>query len=218
MSKTRIVLVRHGESIVTVNRILGGPRTCSGFSELVKLQEARLRYRLAHTRELDVDILMSSGFPRARETAEIIAPALSSLPISIDTGFGEHDPGPECDGLTFDEFVRRHGTPNWAGDPNAVFFPGGETIAQFHRRVSEALNQVLRKHAGKSVLIACHGGVVDAILRTTMQTPPTGAFEVHTKNCSITELVEVRAGHFAIVRYNDHAHLHGLPSATNIAN
>jgi hypothetical protein len=53
------------------------------------------------------------------------------------------------------------------------------------------------------------------VLRTTMQTPPTGAFEVHTKNCSITELVEVRAGHFALMRYNDHAHLHGLPLATN---
>lgn len=215
MSKTRIVLVRHGESIVTVNRVLGGPRTCSGLSELGKLQAARLRDRLAQTRELDIDILMSSGYPRARETAEIIAPALSSLPINIDTGFGEHDPGPECDGLTFDEFVRRHGSPDWGADPHAEFFPGGETIAQFHSRVSGALNNLLRKHSGKTVLVACHGGVVDAVLRTVMQTPPTGAFEVHTKNCSITELVEVRAGHFAIMRYNDHAHLHGLPLATN---
>ena len=215
MSKTRIVLVRHGESIVTVNRVLGGPRTCSGLSELGKLQAARLRDRLAQTRELDIDILMSSGYPRARETAEIIAPALASLPTNIHTGVGEHDPGPECDGLTFDEFVRRHGSPDWGADPHAEFFPGGETIAQFHSRVSGALNNLLRKHSGKTVLVACHGGVVDAVLRTTMQTPPTGAFEVHTKNCSITELVEVRAGHFAIMRYNDHAHLHGLPLATN---
>jgi probable phosphoglycerate mutase len=81
--------------------------------------------------------------------------------------------------------------------------------------VSGALNNLLRKYSGMSVLVACHGGVVDAVLRLTMQTPPTGAFEVHTKNCSITELVEVRAGHFAIMRYNDHAHLHGLPLATN---
>ena len=217
MSKTRIVLVRHGESNVTVNRILGGPRTCNGLSELGKLQAARLRDRLAHTQELSIDVLMSSGFPRARETAEIIAPALSSLPINIDTGFGEHDPGPECDGLTFDEFVRRHGPPDWSADPNAVFFPGGETIAQFHARVSRSLDQLLRKYSGKSVLVACHGGVVDAVLRLTMRTPPTGAFEMHTKNCSITELVEVRAGHFALVRYNDHAHLHGLPAATNIS-
>ena len=200
---------------MTVNRVLGGARTGSGLSELGKLDAARLSDRLAQTRELDIDILMSSGYPRARETAEIIAPALSSLPINIDTGFGEHDPGPECDGLTFDEFVRRHGSPDWGADPHAEFFPGGETIAQFHLRVSGALNNLLRKHSGKTVLVACHGGVVDAVLRTTMQTPPTGAFEVHTKNCSITELVEVRAGHFALMRYNDHAHLHGLPLATN---
>ena len=127
MTKTRIVLIRHGESNVTVQRVLGGPRTCSGLSDLGKMQAERLRDRLANTRELQCDVLYSSGYPRARETAEIIAPALSSLAINIDTRFGEHDPGPECDGLTFAEFVRRHGSPDWGGDPHAEFFPGGET-------------------------------------------------------------------------------------------
>ena len=107
MTKTRIVLIRHGESNVTVQRVLGGPRTCSGLSDLGKMQAERLRDRLANTQELQCDVLYSSGYPRAKETAEIIAPALSSLAINIDTRFGEHDPGPECDGLTFAEFVRR---------------------------------------------------------------------------------------------------------------
>ena len=57
MSKTRIVLVRHGESNVTVQRVLGGPRTCSGLSDLGKLQAERLRDRLANTQELQCDVL-----------------------------------------------------------------------------------------------------------------------------------------------------------------
>jgi probable phosphoglycerate mutase len=87
-------------------------------SDLGKLQAERLRDRLANTQELQCDVLYSSGYPRAKETAEIIAPSLSGLSINIDTRFGEHDPGPECDGLTFAEFVRRHGSPDWGGDPS----------------------------------------------------------------------------------------------------
>lgn len=214
MSDTRIILVRHGESIVTVKRILGGPRTCVGLSELGRRQAARLRDRLADNREFEVDVLMSSGYPRALQTAEIIAPAIGSPEVVVDVGFGEHDPGPECDGLTFDEFVRRHGPPDWSADPHREFFPGGETIAQFHTRVHGALDELVRRHAGKTVLVACHGGVVDAVLRRSLRTPQTGGFEVRTKNCSLTELHEVRSGHWALLRYNDHAHLHGLPPHT----
>jgi hypothetical protein len=47
-----------------------------------------------------------------------------------------------------------------------------------------------------------------------LRTPQTGGFEVRTRNCSMTELHEVRSGHWALLRYNDHAHLHGLPTAS----
>jgi len=215
VSDTRIILVRHGESIVTVKRILGGPRSCVGLTDLGRQQAGRLRDRLASVAEFDVDVLMSSGYPRALQTAEILAPGVGNLDIAVDIGFGEHDPGPECDGLSFEEFVRRHGPPDWAADPHLEFFPGGETIAQFHERVHGALDTVVRQHAGKTVMVACHGGVVDAVLRRSLRTPQTGGFEVRTRNCSLTELHEVRAGHWALLRYNDHAHLHGLASSTS---
>jgi hypothetical protein len=54
------------------------------------------------------------------------------------------------------------------------------------------------------------------VIRRHLKTPQTGAFEMHTKNCSLTELVEIRADHWALMRYNDHSHLQGLPVATNI--
>ena len=43
---TRLILVRHGESVATVNRVIGGPRTCAGLSELGRQQAERLRERL----------------------------------------------------------------------------------------------------------------------------------------------------------------------------
>jgi len=88
---TRLILVRHGESEVTVRRVIGGPRSCTGLSPLGVQQAERLRDRLAETGELAAaTALFASEYPRAVETAEIIAPTLG-LPVERDVRFGEHD-------------------------------------------------------------------------------------------------------------------------------
>jgi probable phosphoglycerate mutase len=215
---TRLVLVRHGESNATVNRVIGGPRTCSGLSALGVTQAEHLRDRWATTPDFEVHLLMASHYPRAIETARIIAPSVGATEPFIDDGFGEHDPGPECDGLSYDEFVRRNpGSERWweADDPFAATFPGGETIAAFHFRVGNAVRGVLDQHAGRTVVVACHGGVVDAVLRMALRAPSMGGFWLHTLNTSITELVhDAEQQRWRLVRYNDHAHLAGLPAAT----
>jgi probable phosphoglycerate mutase len=211
---TRLVLVRHAESIATVNRMIGGPRTCAGLSPFGREQAAALRDRLATTSEVTADALYASAYPRATETAEIIAPALGALDVTVDEGFGEHDPGPECDGMMFDTFLESYGFPDWENDPHGVSFPGGETVAGFHHRVGVALRAAVERHGGQTLVVVCHGGVVDAALRMALRTPPTGIFEVRTKNTSITELVLVRPGRWRLERYNDHAHLVALGTAS----
>lgn len=211
---TRVVLIRHGESQVTVQRIIGGPLSCVGLSDLGRRQAERLRTRLAETGELaSATALFSSEYPRAVETAEIIAPAFD-LPITCDVRLGEHDPGEQCDGLSFDEFVERHGMPDWDGDPHGETFPGGETMATFHHRVGAALSDAVRAHSGGTLVIVCHGGVIDAAFRSFLRLPQTGGFELHTINTSITEFVQTRASRWRLARYNDGAHLAGLPKET----
>lgn len=207
---TRIVLVRHGESNVTVRRVVGGPRTCDGLSELGLQQSERLRDRLVDTGEIAATRLVSSAYPRARQTADVIASALG-LEVVVEPGFGEHDPGPDCDGMSFQEFVDRFGMPDWESDPHAVTFPGGETIAEFDLRVGAAFSRTLDDHQGGTIVIVCHGGVIDGIVRTALRAPRTGLFELHTKNTSLTELVRVRPDRWRLIRYNDAAHLAGLP-------
>ncbi len=211
---TRLVLVRHGESKVTVKRVIGGPRTCTGLSPLGIEQSGRLRDRLADTGELaEATVLLSSGYPRAIETAEIFGPPLG-LDARVDERFGEHDPGPVCDGLSFQEFVDRYGMPDWHGDPHAVTFPEGETLATFHHRVGEALSEAVREHAGGLIVVSCHGGVVDAAFRSLLRLPQTGGFELHTLNTALTEFVQTKPGSWRLVRYNDAAHLAGLAKET----
>ena len=210
----RLLLVRHGESNTTVARVLGGPRTCTGLSPLGRRQPERLRDRIAEAGDLGgAAVLYSSEYPRAVETAEIIAPALD-LEVRTDERFGEHDPGPECDGLTFQEFVDRYGMPDWHGDPHGVRFPDGETLATFHHRVGEAVSDVVSSNPGGLIVVACHGGVVDAAFRHLLRLPQVGAFELHTVNTSLTEFVQIRRGRWRLARYNDAAHLAGLPPET----
>jgi 2,3-bisphosphoglycerate-dependent phosphoglycerate mutase len=211
---TALVLIRHGESNVTVRRVIGGHRTCDGLSELGRQQVVRLRDRLALTGELTPAVLISSNFRRAIETAEAIAPSLGDPAIEIDAGFGEHDPGPEIDGMSFVQYVERYGQPDWTGDPHVDIFPGGETLAQFHLRVGETVARTLAGNLGRTVVVSCHGGVIDAAFRQLLRTTPTGGFELQTRNASITEFQLAPSGVWRLARYNDAAHLIDLPSAT----
>jgi probable phosphoglycerate mutase len=178
------------------------------------VQSERLRDRFLRHNEIPADALISSSFPRALETAQIIAPGLGSLPISVLPQWGEHDPGPQCDGMTYKDFIDLYGMPDWETDPHAVTFPGGETVAEFHLRVGAALANTVRTYDGATVVVTCHGGVIDAILRTALRAPTTGFFEVHTLNTSITEVQHLRAGRWKLLRYNDAGHLSGLPEST----
>ncbi|MET0144149.1 MAG: histidine phosphatase family protein [Ilumatobacteraceae bacterium] len=211
---TRLVLIRHGESRSSVARAIGGPRTCGGLSDLGRQQCERLARRLGETGELSDVVLYASQYPRAAETAEIVAPALGGPEIHIDARFGEHDPGPDIDGLTFEEFLACYGMPDWESDPHAVTFPGGETIADLHHRVGSAVRDVVAADPGRTIVVCCHGGVVNAVLRMALRAPVTGAFELFTTNASLTELVLVRPGRWRLQRYNDAAHLAGLPIET----
>ncbi|MBI5087688.1 MAG: histidine phosphatase family protein [Actinobacteria bacterium] len=215
----KLVYVRHGESNTTVARVIGGHRTCSGLSPLGVQQAERLRDRWAANPEFTPDHIIASHFSRARQTAEIVAEAFADLPqfsgkVEIDEEFGEHDPGPDCDGMTMDDFVDRFGTGAWESDPFGVSFPGGETIAGFQFRIGSAVRRIADAHEGQTVLIVCHGGVIDAVVRQALKAPPTGSFMINTLNTSITELTLLRPNFWSLRRYGDAAHLAGLPAAT----
>ncbi len=211
---TRFIYVRHGESVSTVSRVIGGHRTCSGLSALGIQQAERLRDRWFNHPEFAPDLVVSSHFPRARQTAEIVAQAFAGAQVVTDDGFGEHDPGADCDGMTMDDFVERYGTAAWEDDPFGVTFPGGESLAQFQFRVGTAVRRTTDTQQGQTILVVCHGGVIDAVMRHALKAPPTAAFMINTLNTSITELTLVRANMWSLRRFGDAAHLAGLPTAT----
>ena len=89
--KTRVILVRHGESNVTVQRILGGEKSCTGLSDLGQKQASALHDRL-DKEKAKVDHLYASTMPRAMETAEIIQPSLRLDQLHLDPELVEQGP------------------------------------------------------------------------------------------------------------------------------
>lgn len=70
-----------------------------------------------------------------------------------------------------------------------------------------ALVDLTDRHAGGTVVIACHGGVVDALmLRFLQMDPQYRAARFVTENSSLTEWLR-RGDRWRLVRYNDAAHL-----------
>ena len=204
--------------MATVNHVIGGFRSCAGLSPLGRRQAEALRDRWRDHDDVRADVVLASNFLRARETAQIAAAGLAWPEMTVDAEFVEHDPGPQIDGLTVAEYMGRFAVDAevWNGnDPFAVTFAGGETVAAFHYRVGAAMARVVADHPRRTIAVFCHGGVVNSVLRHALQAPPMGAFELVAGNASITELELIGVGRWRIVRYNDAAHLAGLPLASD---
>jgi len=198
---------------------VGGHAGCAGLSDRGRRQAAALAERLAATGELaDVDAVYTSLMARAVETAAILAPALGGATAVQDCDFCEHHPG-EGDGLTYQEFDRRWPVPDrW--DPEARRDPGGETWNEMAARVRRGLDGILARHAGGTVLVVCHGGVVvHTMIRWLGLTMPVtasgGRAWLDPANTSLTEWrfgappvwFRGTADGVTLVRFNDHGHL-----------
>ena len=102
--------------------------------------------------------------------------------------------------MGYEAYLEQHGMPDWENDPFGVSFAGGETLAEFHHRVGRGLHRLVGANEGRTVVVVCHGGVIDAAFRTLLRLPTTGAFELRTTNTSLTELVRLRPGRWMLAR------------------
>jgi probable phosphoglycerate mutase len=214
VEQTRLVLIRHGESMAQHRQIVGGHAGCTGLTERGRQECEALRDRILATGELEgASALYSSVMTRAVETAGIIADALSRPEVVNECDFCEHHPG-AADGLSWDEADRLYPAPEeW--DPDSRRVPGAETWREMSQRVARALDMVSERHRGDTVVVVCHGGViVHSMIRWLGVTPtagPGGRARLEPINTSITEWrLTPRAeggGAVQLVRFNDHAHL-----------
>lgn len=211
---THLYLIRHAEAISNVEPVIGGMEGDRGLSPRGVAQSQRLRDRLIRSGELRADVLLSSTLPRARQTAEILAPALG-LPIGWEDDLHELRPG-DADGLSHEQFLETFGRPDFWAEPFRPISPHAEIWGEFMLRVARTLERITREHKGSRIVIICHGGVVEGSFVYFMNLPcfrpPPVAFD--TQNTSITHwdqyLQQGQPPRWRLRRYNDAVHLVGM--------
>jgi len=213
---TQLYLIRHAEARAAIEGFVGD----GGLSPLGIVQAERLRDRLAASREIAADVFIASTFPRARQTAEIIAPAIG-VPLMFDDALQEFRPG-EAEGMKVERFREVYGEPDYRKEPYRLIAPGGENWGLFMLRVGMTLDRITREHAGKTIVLVCHGGIIDGsflyFFKMSAWTPPPARF--YTRNTSITQWQQIPSGenerHWHLIKYNDAFHLHDIGTRGHI--
>lgn len=207
-AETRLVLIRHGESVSQVEGFISGHDTCGGLSDRGREQAFSLRDRLLATNELDpVDVVYTSILARAIETAQIIAPALGEAEPQSECEWCEIHAG-DVEGLTWTEIDARFPELREQNDPFLRRLPGAETWAEFAVRAGARLRRVANDHASQRVVVVCHGGIIGASFIALGDLPMRSvrglAYEI--ANTSLTEW-RWTGSQWHLVRFNDAAHV-----------
>lgn len=148
-----IYLVRHGETDWNARRIVQGV-TDIPLNETGLAQAAAARELM---KDVPIDIIYSSPLVRAYRTAEIIN-EYHGVPIVTEPRIRERNYG------IYEEagYEAYPGVEYWDYDLNKRF-EGAETVREVFERVYRCLDDIRRKHPGKCVLLAMHGGAARAV-------------------------------------------------------
>jgi len=214
---THLYLIRHGQAMSATQNIVGNTR----LSPLGIIQAERLRDRLAATHEIQADVLISSTMLRARHTAEIIAPALN-LPINLDEEFEEWRDG-DAEGMPDEEYQALFRAISLEQRALRRVIPTAESWAEFHLRIAVALNRIVREYEGKTIVIVCHGGVIESLFLifcgiNTLSF--SNVFFGHTRNTAITHWLKMHMEGFptmwSLDYYNDFTHIRDIDTQGRI--
>jgi broad specificity phosphatase PhoE len=160
----KIIFVRHGESEANLLREFSNRGTKHPLTETGRRQAAELAHDL---RDLKPTRIYTSPILRARQTAEVLADALSA-PVEVADALREYDVG-EYEGRTdqesWDHFMRVFHAWMRDGDFEPTV-PGGESYDEIRRRFEPFVAGLMAEYSGRDDVIVCvgHGGTYRCML------------------------------------------------------
>jgi len=202
---TRIIAIRHGETAWNAASRLQGQLDIP-LNALGRAQAAQLAAAL---HDEGISAVISSDLGRAADTARALAEPLG-LPLQLDAALRERGFG-TMEGHTFEEIDRD--MPDMARrwrirDPD-FGPPGGERLAEFYARSVAAAERLALAHAGRTIALVSHGGVLDCLYRAAARIELQASRTWQLGNAAINRLLHSPEG-FVLVGWNDHQHLLGL--------
>lgn len=165
---TRLILLRHAEVEESYHRVFGG-RIDMGLSALGHQQAAALADYVA--RKFTLDAVYASPMKRVQLTLAPLLARTAHAPVVLDD-LREVDFG-DWTGLRWHQIAERYGITayDWLDALERGAIPNAEPEELFRRRVDRALQRVLSENPGRTVAVACHGGVVRMALSVLVGLP-----------------------------------------------
>ncbi|MBI5255598.1 MAG: histidine phosphatase family protein [Burkholderiales bacterium] len=202
---TRIVAIRHGETAWNAESRLQGQLDIP-LNALGRAQAAQLASALG---DEGLDLVIASDLGRAADTARALAGPLG-LPLQFDAGLRERGFG-TLEGCTYEQIDRDwpEMALRWRTRDPAFGPPGGERLAEFYARAVGAAERLAQAHAGRSIALVTHGGVLDCLYRAAARIELQASRTWQLGNAAINRLLHTPQG-FVLVGWNDHHHLAAL--------
>ena len=185
MTKTTILLTRHGETLWNYDRRLQGQQD-SSLTDAGKIQALTVGRLLSN---YPITTAYSSPLKRAADTAAL-AGFSEAVPdarlMEIDLGCWE--------GLTFPELRERYPLGHASfelGTPDPIL-SGGECVEDVASRVMEALNSYVAAHSGDTVAVFSHYITISCALCIASGTPISQrrSFHIESSTLQVLECVD----------------------------
>lgn len=156
---TTIYIVRHGYSIANEKNLFLG----HGDMDLTEKGKLQAEVASEYLSSLKPDVIYSSDLKRAYHTSLPTSKKLG-LEVIKDQRFREIDAG-EWDFMPFLDWIKNYPEEfkKWGDDKYNARCVGGETILELKDRVVSAVEDVAKKHDGKTVMIFSHANPIQVL-------------------------------------------------------
>jgi ribonuclease H / adenosylcobalamin/alpha-ribazole phosphatase len=202
---TRIILVRHGETAMTVQGRYSG-RGDVPLSEQGEAQAMAAAGRVAGISR-EVTAVVSSPLSRCTRTAELIAADQGNVKVTVLPELIECDFG-DWEGLTFAEVRERwpEELDRWL-DSTSVAPPGGESFTAVAERVRGALATLLSAYPSGTVVVVSHVSPIKLILRDALAASDDFLHRLYLDAAGVSTMDLWPDGGIAVRSVNETAHL-----------
>jgi probable phosphoglycerate mutase len=208
MQRTQLIIVRHGQTEWNIKGIrqghLDSPLTGRGLAQAKALGQRLAREKFS--------VLYSSDLGRAIETAREIV-SVTGHQIVTDARLRERHLG-IFQGLNADEINERYPEERRllrTSGPGYVI-PGGESMIQQVERNVAFLDSLAVRHAGETIVVVTHGGVVSGFFRHTLAIPLDAPRRFEFVNAGLNVFAH-EDGNWMLLTWGDVSHL--APGATS---
>jgi len=206
MSSTKLIIIRHGETLWNVEGKKQG-QLDSSLTALGIEQAQALAQRLI---EESFTVLYSSDLGRAAETARYIADRTNHK-VCLDEKLRERNFG-IFQGLTDGQIKNEYPAEyhSHLADRVDYVIPNGESLRQFYARVTACLENLTARTAGQTIAVVTHGGVIDGWFRFIFDLPLEIPRKAKLWNASINCIVHEDAVGWTLHTWGDVNHIKSL--------